>query len=288
MKFFIPLLITAVTANPTPNTNTININELKSVPESTLKAWPNNTIHYRLDQFPDPKRKQEVQQAINDVINIFQTKHKCLTFIEAPNGFQPNATHPLLRVMDDNDPKIVSQTPESVNKCAAVTGAAAVLDPTHAQFLFTKRCGQKGNIMHEVMHALGAFHTHQRPDRDNFVIVNQTNIENKPEILEQFQKLDFDTYNITFDFDSIMLYNSLAGANDTNSENKRWTLTRNKSLAQRVKLSVKDELYILRKYQCPEPPPTNTTTSQTTTSQTTTSQTTTANSSQNNLNSGSD
>jgi len=37
-------------------------------------------------------------------------------------------------------------------------------------------CHKKGAVMHEVLHTLGFFHEHNRPDRDNFVTIHFDNI----------------------------------------------------------------------------------------------------------------
>lgn len=67
-----------------------------------------------------------------------------------------------------------------------------------------------GIIMHEIMHALGFFHEHARTDRDNYIIVNWSNI--KPDKAHNFYKfnVNYTGSNLgSFDFNSIMLYDSM-------------------------------------------------------------------------------
>ncbi|KAI1700414.1 astacin (Peptidase family m12A) domain-containing protein [Ditylenchus destructor] len=65
-------------------------------------------------------------------------------------------------------------------------------------------------IWHEVMHALGLEHEHQRPDRDKFIQIQYHNVD--PEKLINFEKIplpDVDLYH-DYDYNSIMHYDATA------------------------------------------------------------------------------
>lgn len=66
-------------------------------------------------------------------------------------------------------------------------------------------------ITHEIMHALGFFHEHARSDRDSYITVNYSNI--RPSHRHSFNKYSSSGYSgidiDSFDFNSIMLYNSI-------------------------------------------------------------------------------
>lgn len=69
-------------------------------------------------------------------------------------------------------------------------------------------CENHGIIVHELMHAIGFYHLHQRFDRDQFLRIHWQNI--KPTFLSNFKRLSpkdkrVDAY---FDYNSIMLYGS--------------------------------------------------------------------------------
>ena len=68
----------------------------------------------------------------------------------------------------------------------------------------------KGSIIHEVMHALGAWHEHQRPDRDAFVIIERANI--RPATLFNFDIPASVTNFGPYDYDSLMHYGKSAFA----------------------------------------------------------------------------
>ncbi|VDL76978.1 unnamed protein product [Nippostrongylus brasiliensis] len=67
-------------------------------------------------------------------------------------------------------------------------------------------CGDIGVIAHEFMHSLGIRHMQNRPDRDDYLIVDLTIV--KPDYLGQFTKASADgTMNYTpYDYGSVMHY----------------------------------------------------------------------------------
>lgn len=66
---------------------------------------------------------------------------------------------------------------------------------------------QKGQITHEILHALGLYHEHTRFDRDDFVTVYWNNIDKK--YWPQFKKIPKEfshDFAMAFDYKSLMLY----------------------------------------------------------------------------------
>lgn len=61
--------------------------------------------------------------------------------------------------------------------------------------------------MHELGHAMGFFHEHSRPDRDQFVSIQFRNIKRGKE--RQFRKYPaslINSYGVPYDYESIMHY----------------------------------------------------------------------------------
>lgn len=117
--------------------------------------------------------------------------------------------------------------------------------------LNTFKCFSKGVVMHELLHALGFIHMHNRPDRDKHVKILWKNIE--PRFVREFDKVNpsmYNYYGTSYDYHSIMHYGSKAA-----TRNGQLTIvTRDdgyqSSIGQRVRLSEGDITRINAKYKC--------------------------------------
>ena len=102
-----------------------------------------------------------------------------------------------------------------------------------------KGCQELGNVVHELLHALGVWHTISREDRDDYVTILWENIKRSK--YKNFLKISqnyVSWFNISYDYDSIMHYNAYQF-----SKNGRVTIISNnpqKRIGQRRSLSEGD------------------------------------------------
>ncbi|XP_015909665.1 astacin-like metalloprotease toxin 5 [Parasteatoda tepidariorum] len=112
-------------------------------------------------------------------------------------------------------------------------------------------CDPFGTIVHELLHAIGFEHEHNRSDRDEYLIINWQNIENQ--WYYAFEKLAPQQNRLlsSFDFKSIMLY----GSNSFAKERGKYSMT-DKSGGVLVPVHRKDamsasDIYRINKlYEC--------------------------------------
>lgn len=86
-------------------------------------------------------------------------------------------------------------------------------------------CMYDGIITHELMHAMGFWHEHQRPDRDEHMKIYQHNID--PAMMAQFAKASYPgeiSKLFKWDNDGIMLYGSRSFQKQRSSSPEHWTM----------------------------------------------------------------
>jgi len=76
------------------------------------------------------------------------------------------------------------------------------------------KCLTEGVIEHELMHILGAVHTHTRPDRNNFVELDTTNIKTGYQRQFAMVRSSLDKTDYKYDYNSAMHYGPGYFAND--------------------------------------------------------------------------
>uniref|UniRef100_A0A0N5A6P2 Zinc metalloproteinase n=1 Tax=Parastrongyloides trichosuri TaxID=131310 RepID=A0A0N5A6P2_PARTI len=123
-------------------------------------------------------------------------------------------------------------------------------DSTPQDISIGDECDKNGVIQHETAHALGVYHQQARPDRDNFVSINISNIIPNTErnfIKESVRNAS--DYGIAYDYGSAMHYRrtdfSMNGDETINSKTHKLN---EKSMGQVQKLSFNDIKLINYKY----------------------------------------
>uniref|UniRef100_A0A0K0E400 Metalloendopeptidase n=1 Tax=Strongyloides stercoralis TaxID=6248 RepID=A0A0K0E400_STRER len=109
-----------------------------------------------------------------------------------------------------------------------------------------------GLAVHELLHALGLFHEHERPDRDEYITINKSNIE--PRYISNFKEAGYfskTTYGIKYDYGSILHYERESGHKE-NSDSNITITTKNEhyffSIGQTTYPSFLDTKLLNRRY----------------------------------------
>ncbi|XP_001953566.2 low choriolytic enzyme [Drosophila ananassae] len=162
--------------------------------QSPFQRWPGNKVYYRISTDYSEQEVANVRKALSSF-----GEHTCMQFKEVQR-FAPWG-------------KRYVYFKKSPNECGTLVGYQPLSFGPH-DVVLTERClKMPGVIQHEALHLLGLFHEQSRPDRDEYVQIDFDNIPEK--YWWQFKTMDdTTTYNLPYDYDSVMHYSKNAFAKD--------------------------------------------------------------------------
>ncbi|KAH8369248.1 hypothetical protein KR009_005624 [Drosophila setifemur] len=169
--------------------------------QSPLQRWPGNKIYYRISEDYSEQEVSNVRTAMASF-----GEQTCVQFEEIPYGSNMGKRYVHFR--------------KSPDKCGTRVGYQPLSFGPHNVLLNEKCLTKTAIIQHETLHLLGLFHEQSRPDRDDFVQIEYDNIPRK--YWSQFMSMDqTTTYDIPYDYDSVMHYSKNAFAKDPSKPTMR-------------------------------------------------------------------
>lgn len=197
------------------NNNTKSLQELNAAFRWNYALWPSGVVPYTIDDTYFENVERKYIEAIMREINLTT----CVKFV--PRTFEPN--YIVIRY--------------NALTCSSKVGC--VNDGSQNVFL-NRGCMNRNDILHELMHVLGFFHEHNRPDRDDYVIIHWDNIADGRRKDFKKQTTNVTHLNTTYDFASVMHY-PMKGS----SKNGKPTITPRNRLAE-IKANGLSEIDILQ------------------------------------------
>ncbi|XP_034997263.2 hatching enzyme 1.2 [Hippoglossus stenolepis] len=180
------------------------------------RKWPTLKIPYLIS--PElASRTEDILSAITMV-----TEHTCLTF----NKRTTETNHLVFKIGKG---------------CASYVGLIGGGQP-----VFVAPQCIIGNIVHEILHALGFHHEHTRTDREQYITILPHNIMKGMQ--RNFNKQQGNTFNLPYDITSILHYGG--GFFSANGLDTIVPVKHMKNMGQRVKLTKLDIERVRHLYKC--------------------------------------
>ncbi|XP_025089505.1 zinc metalloproteinase nas-36-like isoform X1 [Pomacea canaliculata] len=155
----------------------------RSAVRTQEELWNARTVPYVVDSSVEPAVRDAIQEAIQEFHH-----RTCIHWVPR---------------IDERDYVVFKKSSGCFSSIGRVGGPQEVS-------LMTP-CAQKGTAMHEMLHVLGFFHEHSRPDRDQWVqILLQNVLAGKEGNFDRLSDNVIDTLGVLYDYESIMHYSRYA------------------------------------------------------------------------------
>lgn len=191
--------------------------------------WPKGVVYYMFDEKLEPFKIDVIKRGIHHL-----KKRTCIKFVHIPKDSRRKS---YIRFFSgDGCYSRIGRDPNDIEQKISIGDG----------------CERIGTVVHEIMHALGFFHEHTRPDRDKFIKIDWTNIEQAH--ARNFQKYPRDlgsSFGKPYDYDSVMHYSKFAFCKNRDVPTIVPTDS-NATIGQRLGLSYYDREEINKLYKCQE------------------------------------
>ncbi|KAL9969803.1 hypothetical protein ACROYT_G022064 [Oculina patagonica] len=197
---------------------------------SPILYWPKGVVYYMFDEHLAPLTVDVIKQGIHHL-----KKRTCIKFVELPKKDSNHKSYVKFFSGDGCYSRIGRDPGDIEQKISIGVG-----------------CERIGTVVHEIMHALGFFHEHTRPDRDKYIKIDWKNIEQ--EHARNFQKYPHDigsSFGKPYDYQSVMHYSRYAFSKDRDIPTIVPT-DDSATIGQRLGLSYYDREEINNLYKCHE------------------------------------
>ncbi|XP_012228137.1 zinc metalloproteinase nas-4-like [Linepithema humile] len=207
----------------------------KTITKDKSLLWPDGVVSYYFHSsiVNEPTRLAIVEEAMNTIMS-----KSCVKFVR----IYPNKDG---RLPKNNWVNITGNQ----DGCFSDLGRST-LGPSHLNLNVDRCLFTTGHALHEILHTLGAYHEHMRPDRDDHITIIWDNIRNEDAYNFNLMNDSVVTdYGLPYDYDSIMHYSMTAFTKDKTLP----TIipkTPNVEIGQRNHLSYYDIQKLLISYNC--------------------------------------
>ncbi|KAK4469904.1 hypothetical protein MN116_007408 [Schistosoma mekongi] len=219
----------------------------RSLGMKSIKLWPNGIVPYIIEDVDTTKNNEFTEYFTKlDVLLI----KKAMSIIEEETCIQFYDLTSRTNSRTLNNRQLIRIRGRGQTGCYSSLG---MVRRKHQLLRLGPTCRTVGQILHELLHALGVMHEIMRPDRDQYVILHEENIDKS--YLEEFNKIKEHQSILTdrkFDFQSITLYDPFTF---TSNGNPVWEPIVNLndiplfSIGEKY-LSFEDTVGLNRLYQC--------------------------------------